>query len=99
MDSSASPTPQIHGLEHTGRRRSRHSARSAGTFGDRWELFSGVLLCILTLITPWLYGTTEDWSIHLMTAGSFLATFCVLPLSFRGSDVTGPSEYGREKLL
>jgi len=29
----------------------------------------GFLLCLLTVLTPWLYGTTEEWSVRLMNVG------------------------------
>ena len=35
------------------------------------ETIGGVLLCLLSVITPWLYGTTENWSVRLMNIGSF----------------------------
>src|SRR5687767_13152659 len=39
----------------------------------RLEWFGGILLCALLVATPWMYGTTLDWSINLMNFGSFLA--------------------------
>jgi O-antigen ligase len=33
------------------------------------ELFAGILICALSVATPWLYGTTEDWSVRLMNCG------------------------------
>jgi O-antigen ligase len=100
MDSPASSTPQIDGLEHSRRRRSRrHSSRSSGAFAERWEFFSGFLLCLLALVTPWLYGTTENWSIRLMTAASFCTALCILPMPFRKREAAAPKESGREKFL
>jgi hypothetical protein len=33
------------------------------------EGLGGVLLCSLAVMTPWLFGTTEDWSIRVMNIG------------------------------
>jgi hypothetical protein len=33
------------------------------------ESIGGLLICTLAGITPWLFGTTEDWSVRLMNIG------------------------------
>jgi O-antigen ligase len=43
------------------------------------EIFGGFLLCGLAAITPWLFGTTEDWSVRLMNIGC-LATALIFAL-------------------
>ena len=35
------------------------------------EAIGGVFLCVLVVATPWLFGTTEDWSVRLMNLGSY----------------------------
>ena len=37
------------------------------------EGIGGALLCALIVATPWMYGTTEAWSVRLMNIGSFSA--------------------------
>jgi O-antigen ligase len=37
------------------------------------EWIGGACLCLLVVATPWLFGTTEDWSVRLMNIGSYVA--------------------------
>jgi hypothetical protein len=36
------------------------------------DTLGGALICVLGVLTPWLYGTTEDWAVRLMNIGCFV---------------------------
>jgi O-antigen ligase len=58
--------------EKSSRRRNRDRS-PARKWIKGLELTGGILLCLLVAITPWLYATTERWSINLMNGGSYVA--------------------------
>lgn len=65
-----------HHSERSSRRGSReHSRRKWGRFLER---IGGTLICLLVAATPWMYGTTESWSIGIMNAGSYAAALIFL---------------------
>lgn len=37
------------------------------------ESAAGIAICVLAAATPWLFGTTESWSVNLMNAASLAA--------------------------
>jgi hypothetical protein len=57
-------------LRHRKHKRERSPFR---TLTRRLEGIAGILLCLLLVATPWMYGTTLDSSINLMNIGSFIA--------------------------
>lgn len=68
---------------HSRRRRSRH-AHGSGSDKRTWsvvEKYSGLLFCALAIATPWMYGTTETWSVALMNAVTIGAAVVSAPLS------------------
>jgi hypothetical protein len=42
-------------------------------FSSYLEIAGGFLICALAAVTPWLFGTTEDWSVRLMNIGCLAA--------------------------
>ncbi|HTG44207.1 MAG TPA: O-antigen ligase family protein [Verrucomicrobiae bacterium] len=65
------------------RSRRRASASLSKTPGNRKDklgntlaLMAGTVLCTLAVATPWLFGTTEEWSVRLMNWGSFAFGLC-----------------------
>ena len=59
MEHSTGPSPK---------RAERSALRKAA---KALELIGGVFLCALVIATPWLFGTTEEWSVRLMNVGSY----------------------------
>ena len=51
-------------------RSSESSGRTPKAYGVL-EILSAGLIFLLTVATPWLYGTTEDWSIWTMNIGCY----------------------------
>lgn len=68
--------PEERHREGSSSRRSREGS-AARTSAAVLELIGGALLCLLVVITPWLYGTTEEWSVRLMNIGSYIAGIVV----------------------
>jgi O-antigen ligase len=56
--------------ERSRRKRDRSPLRRATKI---IEWVGGGLLCLLVAATPWLFGTTEDWSVRVMNLGSYAA--------------------------
>src|SRR5687768_2792430 len=63
------------------------------------ETIGGVLLCVLVASTPWLFGTTEEWSVRLMNLGSYAtgAVFLVAAICNR-IDSSSERDSARERL-
>src|SRR5688572_24122880 len=40
-------------------------------FAKNLEWIGGLFLCALVIATPWLFGTTEEWSVRWMNVGSY----------------------------
>jgi hypothetical protein len=83
MSAAGPQTSQIQRRHGERRGSRRHSSAEPRSLRQRWEIFCGFLLCGLTLVTPWLYGTTESWSVRLMNCGCLAAGLCALPSVFR----------------
>ena len=64
--------PELPSAQGRSRRKSRNRSPAQKWVG-RLELLGGVLICLLTAATPWLFGTTEAWSVALMNYGSYAA--------------------------
>jgi O-antigen ligase len=64
------------------------------------ELIGGGLLCALVVTTPWLYGTTEEWSVKLMNYGSYAAgmVFLIAGILRKIARREDYSSTGREKV-
>lgn len=85
-------------MEHSSRRRRERSPlRKAGKI---LEIIGGVLLCLLIIATPWMFGTTETWSVQLMNIGSYCAG-AVFLAAVICNKVAGSTheESGRERLF
>lgn len=53
-------------------RRGRRSGSSGSRKPARFlDLAGGAVICILAVVTPWMYGTTENWSVRVMNIGCF----------------------------
>lgn len=87
------------GREQSRKRRERSGLRKPARI---IEGIGGVLLCLLVAVTPWLYGTTEEWSVRWMNIGTYIAAIFVatgaLLNSFRGKDEPWPRT-GRERTI
>jgi hypothetical protein len=100
MASPASHTRRDSGLAQGENRRSRRrSSERRHSVREHWETLCGALLSILTVATPWLYGTTENWSIRLMNIGCLVASGCALPLFFWKGPERDKRQFSGEKLL
>ena len=53
--------------------RKRRDKPTARKITKLLELVGGGLLCALIITTPWMFGSTEEWSVRLMNTGSFCA--------------------------
>src|SRR5687768_15623260 len=62
------PEPSHREIDSNRKRRGRSPARKAAKV---LEIIGGILLCLLIVATPWMFGTTEDWSVRLMNFGSY----------------------------
>src|SRR5688500_327303 len=64
------PESDFNATESSRRKRERSPVRKAAKI---LEWIGGALLCLLIVATPWMFGTTEDWSIRIMNFGSYAA--------------------------
>jgi O-antigen ligase len=64
------------------------------------EIIGGILLCGLIVATPWMFGTTEDWSVWLMNIGSYGAgvIFLVAAICSRIAGMRS-EDSGRDRIL
>ena len=60
-----------HGETAPSSRSSESAGRTPRTYGVI-ETLSAILIFFLVIASPWLYGTTEDWSIWTMNIGCYL---------------------------
>ncbi len=56
-----------------GERRRRRERSPLRKVAKIFEWVGGGVLCLLAVAPPWLFGTTEDWSVQLMNIGSYIA--------------------------
>jgi O-antigen ligase len=59
--------PMEHSTESSKKRAERSALRRVA---KTLELIGGIFLCALVIATPWLFGTTEEWSVRWMNLGS-----------------------------
>src|SRR5688500_13466033 len=62
------PESDYNASESSRRKRERSPIRKAAKV---LEWIGGALLCLLVVATPWMFGTTEEWSIQVMNFGSY----------------------------
>lgn len=60
---------RLHSGSGSRRRREKSPLRKATRI---LEGVGGGMICLLLVLTPWLFGTTEDWSVRLMNVGCFI---------------------------
>ena len=77
------------------KRRGRPEFATRGNVTNLLEWIGGGLLCLLLLATPWMYGTTLDWSIRLMNVGSFIAAG-ILALCAMSNFFTAQTDSGED---
>ena len=70
-------------LEHGERSRRRRDRSPLRKSTRIIEWIGGGMLCLLAAVTPWLFGTTEEWSVQLVNiltyaAGAIFATAAIL---------------------
>jgi hypothetical protein len=66
--------PEKH-VEESGRsrRKSRGDRPPLRRLAQYLEWAGGTIICALIIATPWMFGTTEDWSVRWMNIGGFSA--------------------------
>jgi hypothetical protein len=62
------PESDYNASDSSRRKRERSPVRKAAKV---LEWIGGALLILLIVATPWMFGTTEDWSIRVMNFGSY----------------------------
>ncbi|MGZ8939235.1 MAG: O-antigen ligase family protein [Limisphaerales bacterium] len=80
--------------------RKRRDKPPTRKFAKILEIIGGVFLCVLMVATPWLFGTTEDWSVRLMNWGSY-CTGAIFLTAWICNRMTGnrAEESPRERML
>ena len=91
------PESDYNASESSRRKRERSPVRKTAKV---LEWIGGALLCLLITATPWLFGTTEDWSIRVMNFGSY-ATGAIMLITAILNRIAGATieTSGRERLL
>jgi hypothetical protein len=69
------PESDYNASDKSRRKRERSPVRKTAKI---LEWIGGALLCLLIIATPWMFGTTEDWSIGVMNFGSYGAGLIML---------------------
>src|SRR5688572_22802328 len=65
------------------RRKQAHARKPSEQFFSVLNMIQGALILSLIVAAPWMFGTTQDWSIRLMNIGSFIVGFVALVLHFQ----------------
>jgi hypothetical protein len=65
-------------IEGSHRRRRKAEKPRARKIGRILEQIAGVILCLLFVATPWMFATTEEWSMRIMNLGSYAAGAMIL---------------------
>ena len=98
-DSSAQPTPPGEGVSSRGvlpGGGGSETASVAGLYGD-CERLTGLLICLMTVFSPWAFGATQPWSIWtLNTAGYALGAILLLKRLLRWRTGFRPPRWGEE---
>lgn len=67
------------------RRRRKSESSRPGRIVRLFEYSGGAIFCLLLVATPWMYGTTQPWSVNLMNGGSFLAAAILAGCAIHGT--------------
>ncbi len=79
--------------------RKRPERSALRKFAKALESIGGVFLCALVIATPWLFGTTEEWSVRWMNMGSYASgVIFLLAAILNRLDGGGQPEIKRERL-